>query len=249
MEVFYKDSTKFILWGVEHWSVLLATVALAIFMIYQGTYQWNEDEKRKYALWFCGIMIFLQLFKSGIRMVLGNFDHTSDLPLQLCNLMPFVLFFAYHKSSRQIWAIFFFWIMAGTFQSLFTPTNTDILPHYEAIRYWVNHGGLVIMALYGFFAMGWRLKFRDYLYSMLGMNIAAAIIYPFNVWTGSNYFFLNAKPPGTTLYSLLPPWPWYILSLEWVMLLAFGLVYLLFQGYKDIPVLIARIFGKTNQAR
>jgi len=47
-------------------------------------------------------------------------------------------------------------------------------------------------------------------------------IYFANLIFGSNYMYLNAKPPGTTLYSILGPWPWYILSLEGVILVLFS---------------------------
>ncbi len=116
--------------------------------------------------------------------------------------------------------------MAGTLQALFTPTLTERLPHYEAIRYWVVHAGLPILALYGYYIENWHLSYKDALRSGLALNILALFIYPLNILMGSNYIYLNAKPPGTTLYSILGPWPYYILSLQLVWLVLFcGLVF------------------------
>lgn len=231
---FYTDSNQFVHFGFEHLQVLLASLLFGIWFIYMGKTRWSKEQRCKYAMRLAVVMMVLQLFKPAIRMVLGNYNHATDLPFHLCSLMPFTLYFIYKIQSRQWWAIFFFWIMAGTFQALFTPTLTDVLPHYEAMRYWGVHAGVVILALFGYFAMGWRLKAADILWSGLAMNATALIIYPYNCLTQSNYFFLNAKPPGTTLYSLLPEWPTYILALELVLIVLFTTIFIVFQW---VPVL------------
>ncbi|MBK8850233.1 MAG: TIGR02206 family membrane protein [Saprospiraceae bacterium] len=235
---FYTDSQKFIVLGAEHLQVLITCLLFGIWFIYNGKYKWSDDQKRSYAKRLAVVMMVLQLFKPAIRLYLGNYNHATDLPFHLCSLMPFTLYFIYQTGSRQWWAIFFFWIMAGTFQALFTPTLTDVLPHYESLRYWGVHAGVVILALFGYFAMNWRLKPMDIVWSGIAMNATALIIYPYNCLTQSNYFFLNAKPPGTTLYSLLPEWPWYILSLELVLATLFSFLYLLFQY---TPVLVRQL--------
>ncbi|HRD07173.1 MAG TPA: TIGR02206 family membrane protein [Saprospiraceae bacterium] len=226
---FYTDSNQFIHFGYEHIQVLMVCLIFGIWFIYSGKFKWTPAERQKNAMRLAVVMMVLQLFKPAIRLVLGNYNHTTDLPFHLCSLMPFALWFIYKAQHRQAWAIFFFWIMAGTFQALFTPTLTDVLPHYEALRYWGVHAGVVILALFGYFAMGWRLKAMDIIWSGLAMNATALIIYPYNCLTHSNYFFLNAKPPGTTLYSLLPAWPWYILALEGVLIVLFSIIYAIFQ--------------------
>lgn len=226
---FYVDSTKFIVFGTEHFQVLIGCLLFAVWFIRSGMQKWNPEQKRKNAMWLAVFLMALQLSKTFIRIGLGNFNHATDLPFHLCSLMPFALFIIYSTGSRKWWAIFFFWIMAGTFQALFTPTLTDVLPHYEAFRYWGVHAGVVILALYGYFAMNWRLNAMDIIWSGVAMNVAALIIYPYNCLTTSNYFFLNAKPPGTTLYSFLPEWPWYILTLEMVLIVLFSVVYGLFK--------------------
>jgi hypothetical integral membrane protein (TIGR02206 family) len=71
-------------------------------------------------------------------------------------------------------------------------------------------------------------------------NAYAALIIPVNMLTGGNYLFLSWKP-DISLLSLLGPWPWYILSLEGVVLVLFILMYLPFTlGKKnqtaDIPL-------------
>ena len=231
---FYLDSLSFEKFGTEHNLVLIFCLIFAIYFIYAGLKKWDDEKRRKYALILSGVMIFFQLAKPFIKLYLGKFDPSEDLPLHLCNLMPIAMFIAYYLQNRFIWAMFLFWVIAGSSQSLFTPTIKEVLPHYEALRYWIVHAGIVLLVFYGSIVYQWKLHWKDVLWSDLAMHIAAAIIYPINVALGSNYFYLNGKPDGETFYSLLPEWPWYILHLEWIMLLLFGGVYLVFKGIEKI---------------
>ncbi len=114
--------------------------------------------------------------------------------------------------------------MAGCAQSIFTPTLTETLPHYEAIRYWLVHGVIILGALYGWLVFGYHLRWKDALVSMIGLNVLALIMFPINVWLQANYMYLNDKPPGTTFYDLLGPWPHYIWMLEFVVVAFFGIL-------------------------
>jgi hypothetical integral membrane protein (TIGR02206 family) len=70
---------------------------------------------------------------------------------------------------------------------------------------------------------------KDALFSAIGLNLIALVIYFANLIFDSNYMYLNAKPPGVTIYSILGPWPWYILSLEGVIFILFSLLLIPFE--------------------
>lgn len=231
---FYTDTFSFVAFGLEHNLILIFSLIFGFLFIFKGYHNRDIEKKRKYALLLCLSMMIVQTAKPLIKLYLGNFNIEDDLPLHLCNLMPFAMFIAFYMKSRLVWAIFFFWIIAGTSQSLVTPTLTEKLPHYDAIRYWLVHAGLVIISIYGAVVMGWRLEVKDIFLSSIAMNITAIIIYPINVMLGANYFYLNAKPGVDTFYSLLPEWPIYILHLEWIMLLLFTIVFMIFKFFSGI---------------
>ena len=66
----------------------------------------------------------------------------------------------------------------------------------------------------------------------------SAVLYPINVMLGANYMYLNAKPPGATFYDLLGPWPDYILMLEFILILFFGMILIPFHWEKIKPSLL-----------
>lgn len=57
------------------------------------------------------------------------------------------------------------------------------------------------------------------------LNLYMVFIFGVNAITGGNYLFLAYKPANPSLLDFLGPYPWYILSLEFVVLAFFFLLY------------------------
>jgi len=222
LDSFLIDNNNFSNYSIEHYLSLLALVVLAIYLLKVINKQYLLKTHHNIMVAFSALVCFSQIFKSCVRVYLGNFNIHTDLPLELCNILTFLMLFTLLTKSRALWAIIYFWIMSGTFQSLFTPTLQQSCPNYEFWRYWLVHGGLVICALYPIMILKWTLTWKDVLRSMIILNILAFIMYHFNNFLGSNYMYLNKKPGGDNLYAILGEWPIYILQLEGVMILLFS---------------------------
>ena len=54
------------------------------------------------------------------------------------------------------------------------------------------------------------------------------LYYFINSALGSNYVFLNTKPTVTSLFNILPPWPYYIIFMELIGIACFLILYLPF---------------------
>lgn len=225
---FFTDNFTFVNYGSEHGLVILLAILLSAGVLLFAKKKLNEDQQKLFGFYLAIIILISQLSKVWIKLSLNTFDKTTDLPLHLCNMMPFFVPFAMLFKNRTIWAILFFWIMGGTFQALFSPTLQHSFPHYEFWRYWIVHCGLVMIMIYGAYVLGFRLYFKDAVISAILLNLLALIIYFVNLQLDANYLYLIAKPRGTTLYSFLGPWPWYILQLELVLVILFSLIYLPF---------------------
>lgn len=234
MDVFLKENGKFVNYGIEHLFCFTWCILFIALILYIGRKYWNKQQNRQFLTIICVVGAFLQIFKLIYRSYAGYVDFSHDLPLHLCNiltlLMPFVVWF----NLRKLWGITFFWIMAGCAQSIFTPTLTESMPHYEAMRYWAVHAIIILCALHGMVVYGYKLNFYDALRSILAINVLAAILFPINLMLKANYMYLNAKPPGKTFYDLLGTWPGYIVTLEIIVILFFIAMVLPFY-YHKIP--------------
>ena len=225
MNSFLLDNNSFINYSPEHFICLIAIVLTGVYLLTIAKKHYSLNVHHKLMIAFAAIICFSQIFKSCIRVYIGNFNILTDLPLELCNILTFLMLFTLLTKSRWLWGVIFFWIMSGTFQALFTPTLLQSFPNYEFWRYWLVHGGLVICALYPLMIMRWSLNWKDVLRSMIGLNLLAFVMYHFNNFLGSNYMYLNKKPGGDTLYSILGEWPTYIFQLEVVMVILFSFWY------------------------
>lgn len=224
MKKFYVDNYSFVNYGTEYFLSCIVFLTIGVMVIWYGLRCRNRGVQDRFHISFIFFYLLLQLSKSIIHWHLGVFDVREDLPLYLCNMMPFFMFWAFYRNNKKVFKIFAFWILAGSFQSIITPTLEHSYPHYEYFRYWFIHSGITISVLYGFIVYKWKLTFRDGWLSLLWLNIFAAVIYVINHFLGSNYFYLKQKPPGANLYSLLNDWPWYIFQLEFVAIILFAIV-------------------------
>lgn len=228
MNSFLTPNNQFHNYTLEHFLSVIIFLIIGFVFIYIGRNKLKNDQKHKFITYLMLFIFLFQLLKIPVYYSIGKFDIKEHLPLHLCNIAPFFMFFAYFFRSRIAWSIFFMWIMAGTFQSLLTPTLTESFPHYEWWRYWIIHAWLVTGALYGIFVLGYRMKFKDMFISLFWLNVLSFSVYFINIAIGANYMYMVAKPDGTTMYSLLSDWPYYILQLEFVALLLFSILYLPF---------------------
>lgn len=238
LDLLLKDNGNFINYRGEHAICFAACIALIVFIPYWAKKYWNTSQQQLFITLICIAGASTQLFKVIYRYYAGIFDQTADVPLHLCNIMTLVMPFIMWFKWRKLWGITFFLIIAGCAQSIFTPTLTESLPHYEAIRYWLVHAVIILGAFYGWYVYGYTPTVSDAIRSAVCINLLAAVLYPINVMLGANYMYLNAKPPGATFYDLLGPWPDYILMLEFILILFFGMILIPFHWEKIKPSLL-----------
>lgn len=237
MNSFFGTTNYFTSYSPEHFLLLFGFLFFAIwFFRFMKTR--SEENQRKALLSIAVALTVAQLIKIPLNHYTGTFDVTKDIPLHMCNFLPFIMIGVYITKSRIIWATVFFWIILGVSQANFTPSVDYSLFHYDAIRYWMVHLGLVLLALYPAIAWKWELELRDVARTLIWLNIVAVFIYGINLILDSNYLYVMGKPPGTTFFSILPPWPTYILVLEVIIVIWSLMVLGIFKmvrkkGYSD----------------
>lgn len=217
MNSYLETSHLFTPYTFEHYVVLVGFLLLVAGLFYWLTPK-SDIYQQKVMLIIAVVLAFLQLLKIPLNLYTDTFDVTKDIPLHMCNFLPFVMIWVYASKSRLIWATSFFWVILGVSQANLTPSVEFSLFHYDAIRYWTVHLGLVLLALYPAVQWKWTIELKDVARTFLALNGIAIIIYGLNLLLNSNYLYVMGKPPGTTFFTLLPEWPYYILVLEVIII-------------------------------
>jgi hypothetical integral membrane protein (TIGR02206 family) len=152
----------------------------------------------------------------------------GDMPLHLCTMATWMAVVAC-LTLRPI-AVEFAYLVgcAGATLALINPDMPPaVLNHpasYEAFRYFLEHGGIVITGSALVFGKMVALR-PGAVVRAWGMFAAyAAFLTLFNRLFGTNYLYLAHKPVNPSLLDYLGPWPVYIFS---VGIISAGLFWLL----------------------
>ncbi|WP_227522055.1 YwaF family protein [Bacillus solitudinis] len=189
----------------------------------------NKLYMRSYIRWLLfTILICSELGILYWSISTGLWDIRSHLPLQLCTIS--LLICCWMLVSRQYvsFEIVYFFGIGGALQAILTPDLFYTFPHFRYLHFFIAHITIILAILF----MVWVEKFRVTLYSalksFLALNVIGAYVFMMNYILGTNYMYLARKPENPTIIDFLGPYPWYILSLEFVVVFIYILLYLPF---------------------
>jgi hypothetical integral membrane protein (TIGR02206 family) len=216
----------FQLFGSVHLTTLALIVAIALVLPLLVRRRW-PDSARTVGLGLAvllvaqeGAQITLVLLTQGVTVAL--------LPLHLCTLTVYLTALMLLTRAQRLYEVVYFWGLGGTTQALLTPELMRGFPAPEYLLFFIGHGLVIVGVLYG--ALVYRLRPHPMSIVRVGaITLAlAAVIVVVNLWLGTNFMYLMAKPERASLMDWLGPWPWYWLPLIGIGLLTFLILYLPF---------------------
>ncbi len=148
------------------------------------------------------------------------------LPLHVCGIAVFLTAVTLLRRNQATYEIAYFWGLVGAANAVLTPGELDApYPEFRFFQYFTAHSGIVVGTLFATWGLGMRPTIAGLLRAFAWLNLFAAGIAALNFFVGSNYMYLSAPPSGTVSPFFFAPWPWYILTLEFIALGMFVLVY------------------------
>jgi hypothetical integral membrane protein (TIGR02206 family) len=151
----------------------------------------------------------------------------SSLPLQLCSLSGIlsgvVLLFPFQLGYELL----MYWGLSGAIHSLLTPEMTQGNGEIILWEYYLSHGGIILAAMMLTYSTGMQLRRISWWKIFLFTQFLLPVIGLVNFLLSSNYMYLREKPLADNPL-VIGQWPWYILFLNFFLLLHFILIYLFF---------------------
>jgi len=224
--IFFGEES-FKMFGLEHLLSILATGIIGFLIIYNGRRQ--SDANQKMTLKIMSIYFSVLIILWAItEQLLGKFNIENDLPLVFCNFIALLLPIYAFNRSKILFNILYYVIIGGAIQSIITPGLKMSFPHYEFIKFWSVHSGLIIFILYEIIVLKSRPVLKGVFWAFLFVQGHVVFSYFINMLLRSNYLFLNAKPHNASFLDLLGGWPYYIIWMDVILIPYFLLFYLPF---------------------
>jgi hypothetical integral membrane protein (TIGR02206 family) len=197
--------------------------------------------------------IIYQLYWFGIQA----WSAPIHLMLQMCSVsvlvIPLMFFPPNDRVRRFLFELMYFWGLGGALQALFAP---DIgfhgFPEFKYFAYLLSHGTIILSVLFA--AAAWRIEltWKSFLRVAVVTNLAVAAAYGINLlirliqpYDMGNFFTIGYPPPQGSVIDLFAtvfgPSPRYLIGLELMGAVLFGLIYL--------PYPIARRIRRHREAQ
>lgn len=236
MSTILLTASSFTSYSAEHFLWLVAGAISPVFWIWLGRRQPNKLAKRRVGLLQSLIPVLLW---AAVTAYMALFERPIDLnlvlPFHISYFINLVLPFMLWRRNFFLFEITYYIVMGGCVHSLLTPALQHGFPHYLNIRFFVVHMGLLQSILYAIFVYGFRPTWASFGRAFLWTNAYFLAIFGINAILGTNFMFLNRKPPTPSLLDLFGEWPWYLVGAEFLCLMTFTLAMLpfAFSGKKD----------------
>ena len=204
---------EFAAYGPSHLVVLAVFVVGAALLVYVGR-RLSDAQARLLSRGLA--VLILTAFAVALVYKLIRPDLATSVPLQLCDVAELTAAYALWTHRHWAFVLTYYWCLVLSSQALITPDigtpqeGAPDFPHHLFLTFFTLHVLAVWAAIYLTWGRGMRPRWRDYRFAVLVTLAWAVLTFTFNAVTGTNYGYLNRKPPTASVLDLLGPWPVYL---------------------------------------
>ena len=231
MEKYYAydySGAPFELFGTGHLVALAIIAGVIVFLIW-GWHDPGEAAKRRGRYLIVAIFLLNEAGWHGFHILHGSWTIREHIPFHLCGISIWSSIFILLTRNYRLYEIVFFFGIAGATQALITPAAGDYgFPHFRAFQTLISHGMIVIAMVYMTTIEGFRPTWGSIVRAMIFLNVYLVFVHGVNSLIGSNYMYTMGKPATASLFDVMGPWPWYLVTAEFLAVALFVLLYLPF---------------------
>ncbi|MFL6560727.1 MAG: TIGR02206 family membrane protein [Bacillus sp. (in: firmicutes)] len=231
MDGVFGRSTKnydFEMFSISHF-VIISILILGAILIFLNKDKLKSKVSRRTEIWVAISLIIIELTYHFWMIVNGSWNVSHAIPLELCSISMILTVILLLTKKKIIYEILLFTALLGASQALLTPSLNYDFPHFRFFHFFYTHLMEIWVPLYFTWAKGYRPTIWSVLKLCIFLNVLMPIIMFINKLVDGNYMFLSHKPDSASLLDVLGPYPWYILSLEGLLIGLSLIVWLIFR--------------------
>jgi hypothetical integral membrane protein (TIGR02206 family) len=218
---------EFVAYGPSHVAVLVIFVLGAAALIWIGRRQ-TESQARLFGRIFAAVILVAFIVALVYKLIRPVLD--SSVPLHLCDVAELTAAYALWTQRHWAFVLTYYWCLVLSSQALITPDVGTVeegapdFPHHLFLTFFTLHVLVVWAAIYLTWGRRMRPTWRDYRFAIIVTFAWVAFTFTFNAITGTDYGYLNRKPPTASVLDVLGPWPVYLLIEITIVLIVWALM-------------------------
>ena len=208
----------------------LCTLFVIVTYLFIGKFM-SPKNKLRMGMLLSILLIFTTLTGHTRNIVNGYWNISDNLPLHLCSVSNLIACFVlFIPKNNRLFEFLFYAGIIGAIQAFFTPQiNNFDGSNYEYLEYYLSHGGIMLLPIFMFKNLGYKLTKYSWIKVVLYLNILLAIVMPLNFIIDSNYMYL-ANRPNVDNPLIIGEWPYYILFWEVIVVTLTYILYVMSTG-------------------
>jgi hypothetical integral membrane protein (TIGR02206 family) len=222
--VHYAMHAGFTPFGTIHVAILSAVPILAAALNF--AHRRLPAERNFIRLGFAAILLMDTAVYYGWQIRHHSLTFPDHMPFELCDASMALTVLSLFLLRPLLFDLAYYWALAGASMALLTPNLVEPFPSFGTVQFFISHGLTVTGVLYLVWSGQASPRPWSVARAMIGVNVLAALVGPFDYLYKTNYFYLRSKPANPSLLDFLGPWPIYIAGTEAVALVLFLLLYL-----------------------
>jgi hypothetical integral membrane protein (TIGR02206 family) len=218
---------QFVAYGPSHLVVLAIFVIGAALLVWIGRRQ-TEAQARFFGRAFAVLILAAFIVALVYKLIRPHMD--TSIPLQLCDVAELIAVYALWSQRHWAFVLTYYWCLVLSSQALITPDvgtpeeGAPDFPHHLFLTFFTLHVLVVWAAIYLTWGRRMRPTWRDYRFAIIATLVWAVFTFTFNAITGTDYGYLNRKPPTASILDVLGPWPVYLVVEIAIVLIVWALI-------------------------
>lgn len=181
--------------------------------------------------YFVYLFITSYMIYHYLHVIGGTWSIDKRLPFHLCGFSSVITCFILFIKKKQLWFDFLFYAgILGGLNALLTPLIDNYTgTSFFYVEYFYSHTSIIILPLYMYYYMDMNLSKLSWLKSFIALNILLVFLMPLDFYIDANYMYLK-EPPAVNHPLVSGKWPYYLINLEFVVVILLYFTYSLFKS-------------------
>lgn len=223
---FYNPDVQFHMWELSH---LITLIIISLLLLFTFLFRTTLKNHRRFLRLTVGWLLILSRLSLDIWYVTTNqWSVTSSLPLELCSIASLLCGIMLLTKNHYLLEIFYFIGIGGAVMAILTPDLYFGFPQYRFLQFFIDHTLLILAPLIMIWLYQYKITLTSVLKAFISINTIAIVVFSINKILSANYMFLMHKPSAASLLDILGPFPYYLLSLEGIVIIVFLILYIPF---------------------